>query len=240
MLALPLSVPPILNAAAAFLQALLAHPCAADELTFRVRRFSAGVLAYGRDATYNALRRLEGDGLVRRYRGESGPNRRGRRSEYFRLTSDGRRTALRQREGLVGLCAQRTSDDPLLVAPRLPGRALPGDLPRPKFDFVRAQPVTMSAREVVEKAQRQGLHIHRSYVNDVRTQVFGRAQARRRSRKAFVAALPMTMPPREVVAEARKRGLTLSVHYVTDVRRDIKRGGLPARHAPRRTVDRDG
>jgi hypothetical protein len=115
-----------------------------------------------------------------------------------------------------------------------------------KSDFIRSQPATMSAKEVVAKATAAGMTFAPVLVYKVR----GRAKAKKsaptktsamvttapagtstkpaKSKSAFIRSLPSTMPAKEVVAQAKKVGMKLEVSYVYNVRQATKSKGAAA------------
>jgi PadR family transcriptional regulator PadR len=91
------------NAKAALLQALIQGKGYGLELIDRVEQRTKGRIKLGQGSVYPALRDLEDDGMVRSWDGEPLPERGGRPRRYYELTAEGRRTALDQREAIVGL-----------------------------------------------------------------------------------------------------------------------------------------
>jgi len=95
-----------------------------------------------------------------------------------------------------------------------------------KSDFIRSQPATLSAAEVVAKAKAEGITLDRVLVYKVRIRAKGGAAAKKTSlpkngvasKAAFVRGLPASTPAKEVVAKAKALGLTLSVNYVYNIR----------------------
>jgi hypothetical protein len=108
----------------------------------------------------------------------------------------------------------------------------------PKSDFIRAQPPTMSAVDVVAKAKSQKLKISRALVymvrgrSDVKTKKTGAkatarspgtaTASRSTSKAAFIRSLPKTMPVKDVVAMAKAKGIHFDEPYVYWARRPSK------------------
>jgi len=117
-----------------------------------------------------------------------------------------------------------------------------------KSDFVRNQPATMSADEVVTKAKSAGLAIDRNLVYKVR----GRLKANGKSKEI---STPATAPvprrtstskadfvrahsnssPKEIVAKAKAAGIKFDVGYVYNVRGYDKTAGKK-RATPKRSA----
>jgi hypothetical protein len=110
-----------------------------------------------------------------------------------------------------------------------------------KSDFIRSQPATLSAAEVVAKAKTAGVTILPGLVYEVRRKAKGPAkgEAKRttaakpapvtatrpatstkppKSKAAFVRGLPASTPAKDVVKQAKVLGLSLSVNYVYNIR----------------------
>ena len=97
-----------------------------------------------------------------------------------------------------------------------------------KSDFIRQQPATLSASEVLAKAKAAGLKITPQLVYKVR----GSAKAKGKtvstkpsvstklpkSKATFVRGLPASTPAKDVVKQAKALGLSLSINYVYNVR----------------------
>jgi hypothetical protein len=98
-----------------------------------------------------------------------------------------------------------------------------------KSDFIRKQPSSMSASDVVKKAKAEGINFPAQLVYNVRNAMkTARKSARRQATKptptstskpvqskaAFVRSLPRTMPVKDVVAEAKKQGIKIAERYV--------------------------
>ena len=80
----------LFNAKAALLQALFTGPGYGMELLERIRDRTGGRMRLRPGSLYPALRALEGEGLVQ---GWAGATQRGRRRQYYELTSQGIRAA---------------------------------------------------------------------------------------------------------------------------------------------------
>src|SRR5580700_7429528 len=110
-----------------------------------------------------------------------------------------------------------------------------------KSDFIRSQPTTLSAAEVVAKAKTAGVKILPGLVYEVRRKAKGPAKGKTKrtttakpvlasttrpasstkppkSKAAFVRGLPASTPAKEVVKQAKGLGLSLSVNYVYNIR----------------------
>ncbi|MGO9836327.1 MAG: hypothetical protein ACLP1X_19160 [Polyangiaceae bacterium] len=100
--------------------------------------------------------------------------------------------------------------------------------PLSKSDFIRSQPTTLSAAEVVAKAKAQGIRLDPVLVYKVR----GRANAKKGvvkaspapkspassvSKAAFVRA-HASLSPKEIVAKAKTEGVKFDVGYVYNIR----------------------
>jgi hypothetical protein len=122
-----------------------------------------------------------------------------------------------------------------------------------KSDFIRAQPASMPAADVVKKAKASGLKIRAGLVYEVRRVARAKRRASAKltaaasassavtsttkpaqSKAAFVRSLPKSMSAKEVVAEARKNGIKIADTYVYWARRTGK--GLAKTTARRSTV----
>jgi hypothetical protein len=110
-----------------------------------------------------------------------------------------------------------------------------------KSDFIRSQPTTLSAAEVVAKAKTAGVTILPGLVYEVRRKAKGPAKGKTKrtttakpvlasttrpasstkppkSKAAFVRGLPASTPAKDVVKQAKELGLSLSVNYVYNIR----------------------
>jgi hypothetical protein len=102
-----------------------------------------------------------------------------------------------------------------------------------KFAFIRSQPSTLSAAEVVAKGKAKGLKFDVTYVHKARRMAKAKKRpANRRltyakgaprsrsvllSKADFVRAHP-NLSPKEVVAKAKATGVKFDVQYVYNVR----------------------
>ena len=92
----------MIPAQAALLQALVRGDGYGLELIERVKERTGGKVALHQGSVYPALRKLEREGLVESYEGESVADRMGRPRIYYRLTAEGVRAAAEQRETFLG------------------------------------------------------------------------------------------------------------------------------------------
>jgi hypothetical protein len=115
-------------------------------------------------------------------------------------------------------------------------------MPLSKSDFIRAQPATLSAAEVVAKAKTEGIKLDRVLVYKVRIRArAGASSAKSKpgpkkggsSKASFVRSLPASTPAKEVVAKAKALGMTLSVNYVYNIRGAAKTASKNRRAAAR-------
>jgi hypothetical protein len=93
-----------------------------------------------------------------------------------------------------------------------------------KSDFIRSQPATLSAADVVAKAKTAGIKIADSLVYKVRRRAKAKkstkakapaaAKAATPSKAAFIRSLPKSMSVKDVVAAAKKRGIQIADTYV--------------------------
>jgi hypothetical protein len=117
-----------------------------------------------------------------------------------------------------------------------------------KANFVRNQPATMSADEVVTKAKSAGLTIDRNLVYKVRgrriangkskkisTTTSGVAKKPHPSKADFVRA-HANLSPQEIAAKAKAEGVKLNVRYVYNVRTSDKATRKKKRAAKARTL----
>jgi hypothetical protein len=123
-----------------------------------------------------------------------------------------------------------------------------------KSDFIRAQPATLSAAEVVAKAKTAGVTILPGLVYEVRRKAKGRSKGKpkksavanktgvstkttststkpTKSKAAFVRGLPASTPASEVVKQARAAGIKLGVSYVYNIRGAAKMAAKKKRAA---------
>jgi hypothetical protein len=114
--------------------------------------------------------------------------------------------------------------------------------PKPsKSEFIRSQPSTMSAADVVEKAKAVGLTITAGLVYGVRSQSKLKRKAKKSAAKTsaakkgaapkaakttkadFVRMLPKASP-KEIIARAKSEGIKIDLDYVYKVRSSAKAG----------------
>jgi hypothetical protein len=110
-----------------------------------------------------------------------------------------------------------------------------------KSDFIRQQPSSLSAAEVVAKAKAAGINFAPVLVYKVR----GRAKSKKgatktapgivstapdvtatkapKSKSAFIRSLPSSTPAKEVVKQAKSAGIKLNAGYVYNVRQAAKK-----------------
>jgi hypothetical protein len=111
-----------------------------------------------------------------------------------------------------------------------------------KSDFVRSQPLTLSASEVLAKAKAAGLKLTSQLVYKVRGTAKAKGNAKLAvgakkpapslkvpapskppaSKAAFVRGLPSSTPAKDVVKLAKAAGIKLGIYYVYNVRRAAK------------------
>jgi hypothetical protein len=123
----------------------------------------------------------------------------------------------------------------------MPKAKTPKNPPLSKSDFIRSQPATMSAKEVVAKAKAAGIKFAPVLVYKVR----GRAKSKKsaakktstmvmsapmtsatkpaKSKSGFIRSLPSGAPAKEVVKQAKVAGIKLNVGYVYNVRQAAKK-----------------
>jgi hypothetical protein len=116
-----------------------------------------------------------------------------------------------------------------------------------KSDFIRQQPATMSAKEVVAKAKAAGMMFAPVLVYKVR----GRAKSKKapiktapatvttapnaaatkppKSKSGFIRNLPSSTPAKEVVKQAKALGMRLTESYVYNVRGAAKKAAKAKR-----------
>lgn len=133
-----------------------------------------------------------------------------------------------------------------------------------KSDFIRTQPATMSAAQVVEKAKAEGIDLRAGLVYEVRrtdkarktlpskqslpaakkgtsrstSAAPNRADAKARptaSKAAFVRA-HANLSPKEIVERAKAENIKLDVGYVYNVRSSNRASQRSARRAPERPI----
>ena len=116
-----------------------------------------------------------------------------------------------------------------------------------KSDFIRSQPATLSAAEVVAKGKAEGVTILPGLVYEVRRKAKARTKGKAskgaapttnaistkpststkppKSKAAFVRGLPASTPAKDVVKQAKALGLSLSINYVYNIRGAAKMVG---------------
>ncbi len=119
----------------------------------------------------------------------------------------------------------------------MPRAKTPKKAPPSKSDFIRAQPPTLSAAEVLAKAKAAGLKLTSQLVYKVRSGTKPKGSAKKTSaptqtsastkpptsKAAFVRGLPAGTAAKEVVKLAKAAGIRLDVGYVYNVRGTAKR-----------------
>jgi hypothetical protein len=121
-----------------------------------------------------------------------------------------------------------------------------------KSDFIRSQPSTLSAAEVVAKAKAEGIKLDRVLVYKVRIRAKSKGKSTKtvaakqtavsvtkpavstkapKSKAAFVRGLPASTPAKDVVKQAKALGLTLSINYVYNIRGAAKTAAKKRRAA---------
>jgi hypothetical protein len=116
-----------------------------------------------------------------------------------------------------------------------------------KSDFIRQQPASLSAAEVVAKAKAVGIKFAPVLVYKVRGRAKSKPSAAKKasaivtsapmtsatkapkSKSAFIRSLPQDMPAKEVVKQAKAAGIKLNVGYVYNVRAAAKMAGKKKR-----------
>lgn len=124
---------------------------------------------------------------------------------------------------------------------------MPSNKTLSKSDFIRNQPATLSAAEVVAKAKAEGIKIDVNHVYKVRGRSKTKASAARKapssatgtaapantrikSKADFVRAHP-GLSPKEVVEKAKAEGIKIGWRYVYNVRGSDKAAGKKKRAA---------
>jgi hypothetical protein len=109
-----------------------------------------------------------------------------------------------------------------------------------KSDFIRSQPLTLSASEVLAKAKAAGLKLTSQLVYKVRGTAKAKPAASPKapasskppaSKAAFVRGLPSSTPAKDVVKLAKAAGIKLGIYYVYNVRRATKIAAKKSRTA---------
>jgi hypothetical protein len=131
-----------------------------------------------------------------------------------------------------------------------------------KSDFIRTQPATMSAAQVVEKAKAEGIDLRAGLVYEVRrtdkarktvpsrrsaptakkappksssaTPMRGDAKAPPTTSKAAFVRAHANLSPKEIVEKAKAENIRLDVGYVYNVRSSNRANQRTARRAPER------
>lgn len=114
--------------------------------------------------------------------------------------------------------------------------------PISKSDFIRSQPSTLSAGEVLAKAKAAGLKLTSQLVYKVRGTAKAKGKAKRSSgttnaravgtvpsKAAFVRGLPASTPAKEVVKQAKAAGIKIGISYVYNIRGAAKSKRAPAK-----------
>lgn len=137
-----------------------------------------------------------------------------------------------------------------------------------KSDFIRKQPATLSAAEVVKKAKAQGIDLRAGLVYEVRRMAKAKSAGTAKKVPGVKKAAPKAAPvvaksiaakkppaskasfvrahsdlsPKEIVAKAKAEGIKLDVGYVYNVRGAAKAGARKkvVKQAARRAVARGG
>jgi hypothetical protein len=121
--------------------------------------------------------------------------------------------------------------------PAKPATTAPSNSPpKNKSDFIRAQPASLSAAEVIAKGKAEGIKLGSSLVYMVRRRSPGKAKtgaaetvatkptaapAKTKSKADFVRAYP-DLSPKEFVEKAKAEGIKLGWRYVYNVRASDK------------------
>jgi hypothetical protein len=155
--------------------------------------------------------------------------------------------------GLFGAKSGKTAAAKVTAAStaKLVAPATPKATPPSKSDFIRSQPATMSAVEVVAKAKADGLKIHVNQVDKVRGRSKAKTVANKvtlpapksaapsktptKSKADFVRGFP-NLSPKEVVAKAKAEGVKFDVGYVYNVRGSDKSARKKKRAAAKTTT----
>jgi hypothetical protein len=97
---------------------------------------------------------------------------------------------------------------------------VPSKMPVTQSEFIRNQPATLSADQVVAKAKSEGFKIDRNLVYKVRSRLVANGTLSRNTKTSkadFVRAHP-NLSPKEIVAKAKAEGIKFGVGYVYNVR----------------------
>ena len=88
----------------ALLQLLISGPSYGVELQEKLAEKTNGQFSLSQGAVYQALKLMEADGYLTSYLdGDPIPEAGGRRRRYFKITADGRRAALEDRNAIASL-----------------------------------------------------------------------------------------------------------------------------------------
>jgi len=102
----------------------------------------------------------------------------------------------------------------------MPKAKVPSKMPVTQSEFIRNQPATLSADQVVAKAKSEGFKIDRNLVYKVRSRLIANGKLSRNTKTSkadFVRAHP-NLSPKEIVAKAKAEGIKFGVGYVYNVR----------------------
>jgi hypothetical protein len=124
----------------------------------------------------------------------------------------------------------------------MPKAKTPKKTPISKSNFIRQQPASLSAAEVVAKGKAEGVTILRGLVYEVRRMAKARATGTPaaqavpvsatkvlpltkspKSKAAFVRGLPASTPAKDVVKQAKAAGIMLGISYVYNIRGAAKK-----------------
>jgi hypothetical protein len=140
--------------------------------------------------------------------------------------------------------AATTVSEKSMAANKTPKKPTPS-----KSDFIRQQPATMSAKDVVAKATAAGIKFAPVLVYKVRGRAKGKMSAAKKARvivttapnpasttppkskAAFVRGLPSSTPAKDVVKQAKAAGTKLTESYVYNVRGAAKKAAQLKRAA---------
>jgi hypothetical protein len=140
--------------------------------------------------------------------------------------------------------AATTVSEMYMAAKKTPKKPTPN-----KSDFIRSQPTSMSAAEIVAKAKAAGINFASVLVYKVRGRAKNKGSAPKKtstmtmsapmtsstnpptSKSSFIRSLSKDLPAREVVTQAKKVGMKLEVSYVYNVRQAAKNASKSKRAA---------
>ena len=138
--------------------------------------------------------------------------------------------------------AATTGSEMYMAATKTPKKPTPN-----KSDFIRSQPTSMSAAEIVAKAKAAGINFAPVLVYKVRGRAKTKKSAAKRasaivttapsaaatkpakSKSAFIRSLPASTPAKEVVKQAKSAGIKLNAGYVYNVRQAAKKAAKSKR-----------